>query len=117
MQQKFLEVPILKDFQTVEQCTLEYDPLRGASIDPHIDDCWVWGERIVTVNVMGNSILTMIPYYGPDTKYNLKSIAEYSTTCENMKFDVRNENEKIQDKVIRLPMPEGSLMVLYGAAR
>ncbi|XP_054000359.1 alpha-ketoglutarate-dependent dioxygenase alkB homolog 4 [Hylaeus anthracinus] len=117
VQQKFLEVPILKDFQTVEQCTLEYDPLRGASIDPHIDDCWVWGERIVTVNVMGDSVLTMTPYHGPNTKYNLKDVTEYSTTCENMKSNVKAENGDVQDIIVRLPMPQGSLMVLYGAAR
>ncbi|KAK1137274.1 hypothetical protein K0M31_001788 [Melipona bicolor] len=81
VQQKFSEVPILNNFQTVEQCTLEYDPLRGASIDPHIDDCWIWGERIVTVNV------------------------------------IDNKNEKNEDVIVRLPMPEGSLMVLYGSAR
>ncbi|XP_076640071.1 alpha-ketoglutarate-dependent dioxygenase alkB homolog 4 [Colletes latitarsis] len=111
VQQKFLEIPILKSFQTVEQCTLEYDPLRGASIDPHIDDCWVWGERIVTVNVTGNSVLTMIPYSGPNTKYNLNDVAEYST------FEDKNENGDVRNVIVRLPMPEGSLMVLYGAAR
>lgn len=107
---------MLRDFQTIEQCTLEYDPLRGASIDPHIDDCWIWGERIVTVNVMGDSVLTMTPYRGSDAKYNLKSTAEYSITCKSLKFDERKK-EHIEDINVRLPMPEGSLMVLYGAAR
>lgn len=116
MQQKFSEIPILNNFQTIEQCTLEYDPVRGASIDPHIDDCWIWGERIVTVNVMGNSVLTMSSYHGPDTKYNLKSIIEYSSTIESLKFDIKNKNEN-EDIIVRLPMPEGSLMVLYGIAR
>ncbi|XP_034180112.1 alpha-ketoglutarate-dependent dioxygenase alkB homolog 4 [Osmia lignaria lignaria] len=117
VQDKFSKVPILSDFQTIEQCTLEYDPLRGASIDPHIDDCWVWGERIVTVNVMGDSVLTMSPYHGLDTKYNLNSITEYSTTCKDLKFDVENERNNDKDVIVRLPMPEGSLMVLYGSAR
>ncbi|XP_076293581.1 alpha-ketoglutarate-dependent dioxygenase alkB homolog 4 [Lasioglossum baleicum] len=118
VQQKFSEEPILKNFQTVEQCTLEYDPLRGASIDPHIDDCWIWGERIVTVNVTADSVLTMTPYIGPDTKYNLESVAEYSTTLHaNVKFDEISENGDAQDITVRLPMPEGSLMVLFGAAR
>lgn len=116
VQQKFSEIPILNNFQTVEQCTLEYDPVRGASIDPHIDDCWIWGERIVTVNVIGDSVLTMSSYHGPDTKYNLKSIVEYSSTIEGLKFDIKNKNEN-EDIIVRLPMPEGSLMVLYGIAR
>ncbi|CAL7949237.1 unnamed protein product [Xylocopa violacea] len=117
VQQKFSAIPVLNNFQTIEQCTLEYDPIRGASIDPHIDDCWIWGERIVTVNVMGDSVLTMSPYHGSDTKYNLKSLAEYSTTCKDLQFDTRNKNECNESMIIRLPMPEGSLMVLYGAAR
>ncbi|XP_078034252.1 alpha-ketoglutarate-dependent dioxygenase alkB homolog 4 [Augochlora pura] len=117
VQQKFLQEPILKDFQTVEQCTLEYDPLRGASIDPHIDDCWIWGERIVTVNVKADSVLTMTPYLGPDTKYNLECVAEYSTSLDNVKSVEMNEDKVIHNITVRLPMPEGSLMVLYGAAR
>ncbi|CAK9807377.1 Alpha-ketoglutarate-dependent dioxygenase alkB homolog 4 [Anthophora plagiata] len=117
VQQKFSEVPILNSFQTVEQCTLEYNPVRGASIDPHIDDCWIWGERIVTVNVAGNSVLTMTPYHGPITKYNLESVTEYSTTCKDLNFDTNSKAKSNEDIVVRLPMPEGSLMVLYGTAR
>lgn len=117
VQQKFSGVPVLKDFQTVEQCTLEYNPLRGASIDPHIDDCWIWGERIVTVNVMGDSVLTMTPYHGPDSKYNLKSVAKYPGACRTLQFNGNSENGCVEDVAVRLPMPEGSLMVLYGDAR
>lgn len=56
---KFENEPLLQNFETVEQCSLEYDSSKGASIDPHIDDCWVWGERVVTVNCLGNSVLTL----------------------------------------------------------
>lgn len=106
VQEKLNEVKELKDFQTIEQCSLEYNPQRGASIDPHIDDCWIWGERIITVNVLGDSILTMIPYRGSIDKYNLNCV-------ENI------ENTDLQEEkiVVRLPMPEGSLMILYGSAR
>ncbi|KAF3840652.1 hypothetical protein F7725_006514 [Dissostichus mawsoni] len=38
----------LEDFRPVEQCNLEYLPQRGSSIDPHLDDSWLWGERLVT---------------------------------------------------------------------
>lgn len=69
VQKKLIEVPLLEGFQTIEQCSLEYDPLRGASIDPHIDDCWVWGERVVTVNCLSDSVLTMNKY--DSLKYNL----------------------------------------------
>ncbi|KAM8777015.1 alpha-ketoglutarate-dependent dioxygenase alkB homolog 4 isoform 2-T2 [Rhynchonycteris naso] len=38
--------PILEDFRPVEQCNLDYCPERGSAIDPHLDDTWLWGERL-----------------------------------------------------------------------
>lgn len=62
VQEKFKTTPSLADFHTIEQCSLEYDPVKGASIDPHIDDCWIWGERVVTVNCLSDSVLTLVRY-------------------------------------------------------
>ncbi|KAJ8890100.1 hypothetical protein PR048_009607 [Dryococelus australis] len=77
IQDKFTYVDILKNYQTIEQCSLEYDADRGASIDPHIDDCWVWGERIVTVNLLEDSVLTFTPYCGEISRYNLSDVVLY----------------------------------------
>lgn len=60
VQERFESVPLLSGYRTIEQCSLEYDPEKGASIDPHIDDCWIWGERVVTVNCLSESILTLV---------------------------------------------------------
>ena len=49
----------LKDFIPVELCNLEYIPERGSAIDPHFDDFWLWGERLVTVNLLSDAVLTM----------------------------------------------------------
>ncbi|EDS30782.1 conserved hypothetical protein [Culex quinquefasciatus] len=35
---RFEQVPLMANFQTIEQYSLEYTPERRASIDPHIDD-------------------------------------------------------------------------------
>ncbi|KAM6983608.1 alpha-ketoglutarate-dependent dioxygenase alkB homolog 4 [Tautogolabrus adspersus] len=51
--------PSLSDFQPVEQCNLDYHPQRGSAIDPHLDDSWLWGERLVTINMLSNTTLTM----------------------------------------------------------
>ncbi|CAL1676118.1 unnamed protein product [Lasius platythorax] len=116
VQSKFEEIPLLHGFRTVEQCSLEYDPERGASIDPHIDDCWIWGERIVTVNILGDSVLTMTPYRGPITRYNLDCVSNYNSILEKGIRD--NTQIDIDDNVVvRLPMPARSLMILYGPAR
>ncbi len=53
---KFPRVPLLSGYRTIEQCSLEYTTDRGASIEPHIDDCWVWGERVISVNLLSDSV-------------------------------------------------------------
>lgn len=58
---KFQDFPELSDFNPVELCNLEYTPERGSSIDPHVDDFWLWGERLVTVNLNSSTVLTLVP--------------------------------------------------------
>ena len=48
----------LADFVPVELCNLEYVPERGSSIDPHLDDSWLWGNRLVTINLLSDTYLT-----------------------------------------------------------
>lgn len=111
VQEKFSAIDLMKGYQTVEQCTLEYDPKRGASIDPHIDDCWIWGDRIVTVNLLSDSILTMTPYRGVKTKYNLQFVPEKY-------MQLQSADEIKEDNIaVRIPMPRRSLLVMYGQAR
>ncbi|KAK7794444.1 hypothetical protein R5R35_003812 [Gryllus longicercus] len=142
VQEKFTQVPILKQFHTIEQCSLEYDPSRGASIDPHIDDCWIWGERVVTVNLLSSSTLTMTRYLGNMDKYNLKCVPEYPRilnddgrviyqpflkSCSDREIVTFNADRKLEgdyseyegvcSPIVRIPMPRRSLLVIYGAAR
>ena len=49
----------LTDFIPVELCHLEYIPERGSAIDPHFDDFWLWGERLVTLNLASETMHTM----------------------------------------------------------
>lgn len=48
----------LYDFKPVELCNLDYSPKRGSAIDPHCDDSWLWGERLVTLNLLSHTVLT-----------------------------------------------------------
>lgn len=36
-----------------------FSPERGSSIDPHFDDFWIWGERLVTLNLLSTTVLTL----------------------------------------------------------
>ena len=107
------DLPVLSDFQTIEQCAIEYRPETGAHIDPHIDDCWVWGERVISLNLLSDSVLTMTPYVRPrpgsdKIRYNLeyyKKVPTLSTPPPSSRG------------VVRIPMPRRSLLVLYGPAR
>ncbi|CAG9821772.1 unnamed protein product [Phaedon cochleariae] len=124
VQDKFSGLPIMKCFQTIEQCSLEYTPERGASIDPHIDDCWIWGERIVTVNLLSDSVLTMTYNNKPD-RYNLDCIQTYPSVLNvdgkintsNERYVVKPLEKNVEYPVVRIPMPRKSLLILYGAAR
>ncbi|CAF3712345.1 unnamed protein product [Rotaria socialis] len=78
---------ISEDFQSVELCNLDYHSARGSHIDPHIDDVWIWGERLITINLLSNTILSLIP------------------------------NEKDSNKIIYIPIPRRWMIVLYGDAR
>jgi alkylated DNA repair protein alkB family protein 4 len=80
----------LNDFIEVEVCHLEYNPENGSSIDPHFDDFWLWGERLVTVNLLSKTILTLILPQNSDTKV---------------------------DEQIYVHLPQRSLVVLSGDSR
>ncbi|XP_019757461.1 alpha-ketoglutarate-dependent dioxygenase alkB homolog 4 [Dendroctonus ponderosae] len=120
VQEKFEDVPILQGFQTIEQCSLEYDPARGSSIDPHVDDCWVWGERIVTVNLLSDSVLTLTPNQYP-TRYNLDLVGTYPKVVQHsVKLETNRSDQSVEacvEDTVLVPMPKNSLLVMYGSAR
>lgn len=52
-------------FSPVELCNLDYNPIRGSSIDPHYDDNWLWGERLITLNLLSSTFLTFTHHMKP----------------------------------------------------
>lgn len=48
----------LAGFVPVELCNLDYDSARGSVIVPHLDDSWLWGARLVTLNLISHTLLT-----------------------------------------------------------
>lgn len=137
IQERFKSVISLKDYKTVEQCSIEYRPETGARIDPHIDDCWVWGERIVQLNMLSDSVLTLFPYKGDPYKYNLSDVDSYPQVMNEAKgqvafnpftcskehshlpfsMDSWDADDQGEPCVVRIPLPRRSLLVLYGNPR
>eukprot|EP01052_Picozoa_sp_SAG31_P046240 SAG31_NODE_8760_length_1393_cov_1.088872_1_plen_240_part_00 len=48
----------LAGFQPVELGCLEYCASRGASIEPHIDDTWLWGDVFVILSLLCDATMT-----------------------------------------------------------
>ena len=103
----------------------------GACIEPHIDDCWIWGERIVQLNLMSDSYLTCTPYTGDNSKYNLADVDKYPRVIgsDNKvifnpfkdKFHKEQYGQehllKDQNIAVKIPLPARSLLIMFGQAR
>ncbi|XP_023570231.1 alpha-ketoglutarate-dependent dioxygenase alkB homolog 4 isoform X3 [Octodon degus] len=108
--------PSLEGFQPVEQCNLDYSPVRGSAIDPHLDDAWLWGERLVSLNLLSPTVMSM-SRESPDTL--LLSLAPPASPKDCMDNSVFTPTRSVlcQDVEVAIPVPRCSLLVLTGAAR
>ncbi|XP_060115342.1 alpha-ketoglutarate-dependent dioxygenase alkB homolog 4 isoform X2 [Heteronotia binoei] len=135
---------LLTSFSPVEQCNLDYGPERGSAIDPHLDDWWLWGDRLVSLNLLSSTVLSM----SCDSEDNLQlfpaSLCEEkqmhtsrlpsvsqshhqptSFTSERLrstaecKTDYSSSTKLVpsQDVTVAVHLPRRSLVVLYGPAR
>uniref|UniRef100_A0A915AXC3 Fe2OG dioxygenase domain-containing protein n=1 Tax=Parascaris univalens TaxID=6257 RepID=A0A915AXC3_PARUN len=48
----------LNAFQPFELCNLEYVESRQSAIELHFDDCWIWGNRLISLNLLNDSVVT-----------------------------------------------------------
>jgi len=138
IQDRFSTVPILSGYKTVEQCSIEYRPETGSCIEPHIDDCWIWGERIVQLNLLSPSFLTLFPAHLSEEskRYNLPDVDTYPKILDpvsqsvlfNPFDDKLNNGEDVEpyrrrrgkcvvEGAVRVPLPRRSLLVMYGEPR
>ncbi|XP_069342502.1 alpha-ketoglutarate-dependent dioxygenase alkB homolog 4 [Eulemur rufifrons] len=107
--------PGLEGFRPVEQCNLDYCPERGSAIDSHLDDAWLWGERLVSLNLLSPTVLSMCreapgslllcsaPSAAPGAVVDSVIAPSRSVLCQEVE--------------VAIPLPRRSLLVLTGAAR
>ena len=107
--------PILEDFRPVEQCNLDYCPERGSAIDPHLDDAWLWGERLVSLNLLSPTVLSM----SREAPGSLLLCLAPSGFPEALVEGVMAPSRSVlcQEVEVAIPLPRRSLLVLTGAAR
>ena len=115
-----LSIDILQDFIPVEQCHLEYIPERGSAIDPHFDDFWLWGERLVTVNLHSDTILNFTNDKVPDVEVqvpmNRRSLlVVYGDSRTLWKHGIHRED--IKDKRLAITLRELSYEFSEGGIR
>lgn len=85
--ERFANHSCLHNFVPVELCNLDYHPERGSAIDPHFDDWWLWGERIVIVNLLSDVTMTF------------------------------TDNDRQPNAVVKVSFPRRAAVVLSGSAR
>lgn len=130
IQDRFNSEPLLESYRTVEQCSIEYRPETGAAIEPHIDDCWIWGERIVQLNLLSPSFLTCTPHTGGRGKYNLADVETYPKIVDDSKVVYNPFMDKVSEAAfgfpgsdfsencaVKIPLPARSLLIMHGSAR
>ncbi|KAH9582115.1 hypothetical protein LSM04_005326 [Trypanosoma melophagium] len=49
-----------KEYCIVEASVLEYTCERSSSIDPHVDDTWLWGNRVAGLNMLEDTVMTFV---------------------------------------------------------
>ncbi|XP_009960324.1 PREDICTED: alpha-ketoglutarate-dependent dioxygenase alkB homolog 4, partial [Leptosomus discolor] len=100
---------VLSGFLPVEQCNLDYMPERGSAIDPHFDDWWLWGERLVSLNLLSKTVLSM----SCDSEDSLQLFP----TFKGINSILYPRLVPSKEVTVAIHLPRRSLVVLYGDAR
>ena len=118
---KINNITFLKNFNVVEQCNLEYVPERGSHIEPHFDDDWLWGEHLVTLNLLSDTWFTMT--YPNRELCNLQPIKFKASGIMEPIFDkftaelFTQKSVNLNDVKVKIPLQRRSLVILKGPAR
>ena len=50
----------METFEPIEVNILSYEESKGSNIASHFDDFWLWGERIIGLNLLSDTVMTYI---------------------------------------------------------
>ncbi|XP_064464009.1 alpha-ketoglutarate-dependent dioxygenase alkB homolog 4-like [Ornithodoros turicata] len=137
LEDKMLQTRCISDFRAVELCNLDYEPDRGSCIDPHYDDWWLWGSRLVTFNLLSDTVLTLSKSEEHWKLANENLIVESDTifndaeqeVCERTAHSANCDqwSKEYKDRVsvtnpprlsvVQIVLPRRSMLVLWDDAR
>lgn len=113
---RMTRLPMLQDFLPVEQCHLEYTPDRGSAIDLHFDDFWLWGNRLVTINLLSDTFL-FLKYETDATNHGAPSDSATNSCHHQDHHGVGGQQEEWLVHELLIPMPRKSLIIVSDDAR
>lgn len=100
----------LSNYTPLELCNLEYEPNRQSAIDFHIDDTWIWGERLISLNLLSGSIMTLMDEVGQRLLYVPMPHRSLLCMAGHMRYEWKHGifPQHVQDRRIALTMREAS---------
>ncbi|XP_069767018.1 alpha-ketoglutarate-dependent dioxygenase alkB homolog 4 isoform X1 [Narcine bancroftii] len=116
---RMTQYSVLEDFLPVEQCNLDYRPEEGSAIDPHFDDWWLWGKRLVSINLLSETILSMTCDSEDFLQLHLTEgqSGQHSDSINGPSHCKSQMSVPYNDVEVAIHVPRRSLIVLYGNAR
>ena len=104
---------VMHGFRAAEMVALEYSPVRGSHIDPHLDDTWAWGPRIVGFNLLSGTELIFTMEHE-----NLNTSDSSLTHAESESWVNQVRKREVRDSyVARITVPRRAVYVLSGPSR
>lgn len=97
---------VMNGFVPVEFCILEYTPERGSYIRAHYDDTWAWGDRLITVNLLSDTVLRLTKeYYIPPYEIVIRMPARCLVVIyDEARYDWHHSIKKYDIKSRRIAM-------------
>lgn len=120
IQEKLNNLNFLADFKIAEIGNLYYEHSRGAHIEPHIDDSWIWGKRIIGINLLSDTKITFsleIELTETDKNKNNNKINDCdNNNNNNIDYDNYNEKKEVLFE-IEIPVAKGDVYVMADFSR
>ncbi len=89
IEKKLRNLNFFDNFKIAEIGNLLYEKNKGAHIEPHIDDCWIWGNRIIGINLLSDTKMTF-----SRVCENINSNKNDILSCSDISFEIDLEIKK-----------------------